>query len=52
MQTNVMPNVKFSFLPGLIICHINGILNNKIGYAEIPSLRLKIVNQYAAVAIK
>jgi len=45
MHTKVMPKVKLSFVLGLIICHKKGMPNNKIGYAETPSLRLKIVNQ-------
>ena len=51
-QTNVIPNVKFSFLFGFKTCHKNGIPNNKIGYAVIPSLLLTSVNQYAITAIK
>ena len=44
-HTNEIPNVKLRFLLGLIICHKNGIPNNKIGYAVMPSLLLTMVNQ-------
>ena len=44
-QTKEMPKVKLRFLLGLIICHKNGIANNKIGYAVMPSLLLTMVNQ-------
>jgi len=51
-QTKVIPKVKLSFGLGLIICHKKGIPNNKIGYAVIPSLRFKWVNQYTIMAMK
>ncbi len=52
MHTNVIPKVKLSFLLGFIICHKNGIANNKMGYAAIPSCLLITVNQYAETVIK
>jgi hypothetical protein len=52
IHTNDTPNVKFRFLLGLIICHKNGMPNNKIGYAVMPSLLFTMVNQYAEMAIK
>jgi len=52
MQTNIIPNEKFSFLLGLINCHINGIPNKRIGYAVTPELLLTFVNQYTITAIK
>jgi hypothetical protein len=45
IQTKVMPNVKLRLLLGLIICHRKGMPNNKMGYAVMPSLLFKIVNQ-------
>jgi hypothetical protein len=47
-----MPKEKFNFLFGLISCHKKGMLNNKIGYAEIPLLLLISVNQYRIMEIK
>ena len=51
MQTNVIPKVKFSFWFGLTICHKNGIPNNKIGYAVMPSLWFTEVNQKTIIVI-
>jgi len=47
-----MPKEKFNFLLGFMSCHKKGIPNNKIGYAEIPSLLLTSVNQYTITDIK
>ena len=52
IHTKVIPNVKFNFILGFIICHKKGMPNNKIGYAVKPSVRFTIVNQYAVIAIK
>ena len=44
-HTNTIPKEKFYFWLGFINCHKNGIPNNKIGYAESPTLLLKPVNR-------
>ena len=44
-QTKTIPKEKFNFLLGRINCHKNGIPNNKMGYADMPSLLLIMVNQ-------